>query len=318
VDAEINVLQLPEGKDPDEVIIHTPAVWSYAVSHPLPLIDHYFKVKTADLNLKEPGDKAEAVKRLLPIISMIPNRTKQDEYLQKLAQMGSVNEVSLRRDLQDILRERLTTGTVAKFSEASGQQHSGKENGGKLALTGTGSPDWIGNAEGEAGDLHGKQRQVQGLDKRKADKVQWEDYLIGLLLQNSGLCLHVCGIINHGDFAGTDTRELYHILNSIYQRGSTSLHEPLEQLVPSALLTTMARARKSVESRSPLDGAGQIKAAVQCANRLKRKQMLQSNTELQYLLREEKDVAASQQLRLQLLAVHQQLRTIDSATHLQG
>jgi DNA primase len=88
--------------------------------------------------------------------------------------------------------------------------------------------------------------------------------------------------------------------------------------VPSALLTTVARARKSVESGSPLDGAGQIKEAVQCATRLKRIRLLQSNTELQYVLREEKDVAASQQLRLQLLAVHQQLRTIDSATHLQG
>ncbi|MFL5691786.1 MAG: hypothetical protein ACJ795_08265, partial [Ktedonobacteraceae bacterium] len=147
---------------------------------------------------------------------------------------------------------------------------------------------------------------------------QWEDYLIGLLLQNPGLSLHVCGIINHGDFAGTDTRELYHILNSVYQRDSTSLHEPLEQLVPSVLLTTVARARKSVESRSPLDGAGQIKAAVQCATRLKRAWLLQSNTELRYVLREEKDAAVQQQLRLQLLEVHRQLRTIDSATHLQG
>jgi len=88
--------------------------------------------------------------------------------------------------------------------------------------------------------------------------------------------------------------------------------------MPSALLTTMARARKSVESRSPLDGARQIEEAVQCATRLKRARLLQQNTELQYVLREEKDVAASQQLRLQLLAVHQKLRTIDSATHLQG
>src|SRR5579859_5898050 len=34
VDAEINVLQLPPGEDPDEVIIHSFATWSYAVSHP--------------------------------------------------------------------------------------------------------------------------------------------------------------------------------------------------------------------------------------------------------------------------------------------
>jgi len=140
-------------------------------------------------------------------------------------------------------------------------------------------------------------------------------------LQNPALSQHVCGIIHDSDFAGTDTRELYHILNSVYSRGSSSLHEPVEQLVPSALLTAVARARQSIESRSLLDGAGQIKAAVQCATRLKRTRLIQLNTELQYLLREAKDtndVTVMQQLRSQLLAIHQQLRTIDSATHLQG
>src|SRR5437868_2433621 len=65
VDAEINVLRLPEGEDPDEVIRRDFATWFYAVSHPLPLIDYYFVVKTASLNLKEPHGKTEAAKRLL-------------------------------------------------------------------------------------------------------------------------------------------------------------------------------------------------------------------------------------------------------------
>jgi DNA primase len=315
VDAEINVLQLPAGQDPDEVIMHTPAVWSYAVAHPLPLVDYYFTVKTAGLNLREPNDKTEAAKRLLPVIGMISDRIKRDAYLRKLATMISMDERLLHDELQRVLREQKTNSVVAAFSGPAGQERGGRGSK-ELALADAGSPDRVG--VGEAGDLDGKQSQVQGLDKRKADKIQWEDYLIGLLLQNPGLSLHVCGIINHGDFAGTDTRELYHILNSVYQRDSTSLHEPLEQLVPSALLTTVARARKSVESRFPLDGAGQIKAAVQCATRLKRAWLLQSNTELRYVLREEKDAAVQQQLRLQLLEVHRQLRTIDSATHLQG
>ncbi|MFL5691078.1 MAG: DNA primase, partial [Ktedonobacteraceae bacterium] len=297
VDAEINVLQLPAGQDPDEVIMHTPAVWSYAVAHPLPLVDYYFTVKTAGLNLREPNDKTEAAKRLLPVIGMISDRIKRDAYLRKLATMISMDERLLHDELQRVLRGQKTGSVVAAFSDSAGQERGGRGSK-EPALAVARSSDRIGNGEGEAEDLYGKQSQVQGLDKRKADKLQWEDYLIGLLLQNPGLSLHVCGIINHGDFAGTDTRELYHILNSVYQRDSTSLHEPLEQLVPSALLTTVARARKSVESRSPLDGAGQIKAAVQCATRLKRAWLLQSNTELRYVLREEKDAAVQQQLRL--------------------
>src|SRR2546421_1731000 len=92
VDAEINVLQLPEGEDPDEVIRRDFSTWFYAVSHPLPLIDYYFVVKTSHLNLKEPHGKTEAAKRLLPVIGMMRDRIKRDAYLRKLAAMISVDE----------------------------------------------------------------------------------------------------------------------------------------------------------------------------------------------------------------------------------
>src|SRR5438132_5331497 len=332
VDAEINVLQLPPGQDPDEVIVQNFAVWAYAVAHPLPLVDYYFGTKTAGLNLREPAGKTEAAKRLLPIIGMISDRIKRDAYMRKLATMISTDERILYDGLQRVLREQKTNGVVAEFSAPVGPQRSSKGAGGPFQAgsgkQGTqpiqqhimgGEPGWISKAEGE------KQRQPQaqgiGLDKRKSDKIQWEDYLIGLLLQNPGLNPHVCGIINDGDFAGTDTRELYHILNSVYQRGSSPSYEPLEQLVPSALLTTIARARQSVESRSPLDGAGQIKNAVQCATRLKRTRLVQLNRELQYILREAEttgDAEVVTQLKLKLLENQKQLRTIDSATHLQG
>jgi DNA primase len=140
-------------------------------------------------------------------------------------------------------------------------------------------------------------------------------------MQNPGLSSEICGIITDGDFTGTDTRELYHILNSFSQRGSSSLFVPLEQLVPSALLTTVERVRKSVESRSPTDGAGLRKDAVQCATRLKRLRLLQLNTEYQYVLRDAEhagDVAVVQQVKRLLFDNQQLLRTIYTASRLQG
>jgi hypothetical protein len=55
--------------------------------------------------------------------------------------------------------------------------------------------------------------------------------------------------------------------------------------------------------------------------RLKRLRLKQRNTELQSLMEEAGeagDAEAERQYRRELVAVHQQLRTIDSATHLQG
>jgi len=114
---------------------------------------------------------------------------------------------------------------------------------------------------------------------------------------------------------------LYRIFNSVYQRDASPLFQSFEQFVPSALLESIDRARKSVESRSPLEGAGLVKDVVQCATRLKRARLIQSNTELQYLFRGAKEVGdgtSVQRLQQQLIEIHRQLRTIDSAIHLQG
>ena len=338
VDAEINVVQLPMGEDPDEVIRHDFSAWSYAVAHPLPLVDYYFVAKTSGLNLREAADKSEAAKRLLPVIGSISDRVKRDAYLRKLATMISIDERSLNEELQRILRGQKSTSVVAVFSDHTGQYRSirGAELVERQSLSGNQSlseDDLSGLEKPEdsreesvlrfqANNQHGQEiRTTLGLDKRIRDRIKWEDYLIGLLLQNPELCSHVCGIITDGDFAGTDTRELYRIFNSVYQRDASPLFQSFEQFVPSALLESVDRARKSVESRSPLEGAGLVKDAVQCATRLKRARLLQSNTELQYLVRGAKEVgdgAIVQQLQQQLMDIHRQLRTIDSAMHLQG
>ncbi len=301
VDAEINVLQLPAGEDPDEVIRRDFSLWAYAVSHPLPLVDYYFVAKTAGLNLREPNGKSEVARRLLPVIGMISDRVKRDAYIRKLATMITIDERSLHEELQRVLR--------GQRAEEAGFLGSAPRRGHGGVPQSSSFP----SSEGR-----GKEG---GLDRSRNNRLQWEDYLIGLLLQNPGLSPYVCGIINDGDFAGTDTRELYHILNSVYQRGSSSSNQSFEQLVPPALLATVARAQQCVESRPPRDGAGQVRDAVQCATRLKRTHLLQLNTELKYLVREAEeagDVVSMQQLQRQLLEIHRQLRTIDSATHLQG
>ena len=322
VDAEINVLRLPPGEDPDEVIRRDLSTWLHAVSHPVPLVDYYFVVKTADLDLNKPGDQAEAAKRLLPVIGMISVRVKRDAYMRKLAGMIRIEERSLHEELQRVLRGQTAYGIVSEFTKSS-QGHmpktmpgTQKQNSGELVgVSNTGEEKTQKRADSNSN------QQWNRLDRSSRDKLQWEDYLIGLLVQNPALNSHVCGIINDGDFAGTDTRELYHILNSVYQRASSPSNQPFEQFVPSELLATVARVQKCVESGTPRDGVGLVREAVQCATRLKRTRLLQLNTELSYLIREAdqaSDKANLRQLQLRQLEICQQLRTLNSAMHLHG
>jgi len=232
--------------------------------------------------------------------------------------MISIDERILHEELQRTLREQKVSGVTATFSAPAASLPVGTD----LSRPPQGNDISGGRDKSVPTALRAVEDQPPfALDKGRSDKVQWEDYLIGLLLRNPGLHVRIYGIIDDGDFAGTDTRELYRIFNSVYQRDASPLFQSFEQFVPSALLETVARARKSVESRTPLEGAGLVNDAVQCATRLKRASLLQSNTELRYLERgatETGDVAAVQQFRRQLLDIHRQLRTIDSAMHLQG
>lgn len=338
VDAEINVLRLPAGEDPDEVIQRDFSAWSYAVAHPLPLMDYYFVVRTADLNLREPSAKAEAAKRLLPLIGTISDRVKRDAYLRKLATMISIEERSLNDELQRILRGQRPAGIIAEFSDRTMPHRSNKGMASPEAMPQQEEQNLAGHASEGTSEYGGaeeeeseqrfqakKQReqeaQTDGLDRHARNRIKWEDYLIGLLLLNPGLSTYVCGIINGSDFAGTDTRELYRIFSSVYQRDSTPLFQPFEQFVPSALLETLERARRSVESGTSISGDKLVREAVQCAIRLKRAQLLQLNTELQYLMRgaeEAGDTAQTKQFRQQMQATQRELRTITSAMRLHG
>ncbi len=340
VDAEINVLQLPPGEDPDEFIRRDFTAWTEAVARPVPLIEYYFVTKTAGLDLKQPYGKSEAAKRLLPVIGAISDRIRRDEYIRKLSMLIRVDERSLSEEMQRVLRGQRTNGVTAAFSERGasreGRSGSGSVEDVQLLPGRAGASRENGERRSREGDeagsegiddvFSGEREEVSkigtfGLDRERQKRVQWEDYLIGLLLSNPGLSSEICAIITDGDFAGTDTRELYRIFNSVNPRGASPLFHSFENLVPSALLPALARARESVESRPPLQGAGLVKSAVQCATRLKRAHLLQQNMDYQYLLKEATeagDADAEQQFRQQMLVIFQQLHTIDSAMRLQG
>jgi DNA primase len=87
LDAEVKVIRLPEGKDPDELIKEDPNQWTGVVSNAIPVIDFIFETVTAGLNLTRVQDKTKAVDKLLPIVNGINNDIRRDHYLNKLAEM---------------------------------------------------------------------------------------------------------------------------------------------------------------------------------------------------------------------------------------
>jgi len=97
--AEIRVIRLPEGKDPDEVIKEDINVWNTLVAQAVPLIDFLFEKTVVKLDLTTARDKSGAVDRLLPVLSAINDPIRQAHYLQKLAALVKVDMNTIKASL---------------------------------------------------------------------------------------------------------------------------------------------------------------------------------------------------------------------------
>ena len=95
LDIDIRIITLPQGQDPDKVIREDTALWARLVENALPIVEYYFKAITSELDLDSPKGKAEAVRRLMPVIQEIGDAIEREHYVQKLARLVRVDEKTL-------------------------------------------------------------------------------------------------------------------------------------------------------------------------------------------------------------------------------
>jgi DNA primase len=100
--AEVKVIILPQGKDPDDVIKEDVKVWQKLLAEALPVVDYTFNMVASELDLNTAKGKSSAVDKLLPIIAEIRDPIRQAHYLQKLAQLLKVSERSIEAALTRI------------------------------------------------------------------------------------------------------------------------------------------------------------------------------------------------------------------------
>jgi DNA primase len=99
LNAEVRVIILPEGKDPDDVIKEDVKIWQELVDKALPIVDYTFNIVTSKLDLTTARDKSQAVERLLPVVAEIKDPVRQAHYIQKLARLVGVTERTLEAAL---------------------------------------------------------------------------------------------------------------------------------------------------------------------------------------------------------------------------
>ncbi|MBI2886780.1 MAG: DNA primase [Chloroflexi bacterium] len=96
---EIRVLELPRGKDPDELLRSDPAIWEQLVQESLPMMDFLLKSVQQRYDLNTPRGKADAAAEALPLLADLPT-VEQAHYLQRLATLVGVEEHLLQQELR--------------------------------------------------------------------------------------------------------------------------------------------------------------------------------------------------------------------------
>jgi len=97
---EANVILLPPGKDPDEVIGEEPALWEKLVEQAIPIMDFAFRSVISKVDINKARDKSLAVQKLLPSIYEIKDPAQRFHYVEKLARALKIERSGLEVALQ--------------------------------------------------------------------------------------------------------------------------------------------------------------------------------------------------------------------------
>ncbi len=92
LDAELLILEMPLGRDPDQVILENAETWRALVSNATPLLDYYFNIQARDVDLNTAQGKSELAKRMLPIIAQVKDNVQRAHYAQELARRTRSDE----------------------------------------------------------------------------------------------------------------------------------------------------------------------------------------------------------------------------------
>lgn len=117
--ADIRVLSLPDGLDPDELILQDAARWEQLIGASQPVIRFYFQQLLQRENPQEPKGKARIVDALLPLLRDIADGVEREAYAQEIALRLGLDA----RTLLDRLRARDRAEAVRREAAVAAPGH---------------------------------------------------------------------------------------------------------------------------------------------------------------------------------------------------
>ncbi|MFN3742209.1 MAG: DNA primase [Anaerolineales bacterium] len=90
--ADLRVVTLPEGHDPDELVAEDASAWPRLIEKARPVVLYVMETLAEGRNLDDPKVKSEIANQVLPLINEVANPVERDTYRQALARLLRVDE----------------------------------------------------------------------------------------------------------------------------------------------------------------------------------------------------------------------------------
>jgi DNA primase len=96
LDADLRIVSLPAGQDPDEVVASGREAWENLLGGALTVVDYVLAVMTSKRDVDDPKAKAEIARQMLPLIEDVADPVEREAYRQNLARRLKVDERTLQ------------------------------------------------------------------------------------------------------------------------------------------------------------------------------------------------------------------------------
>ena len=101
---QIKVIRLPQGKDPDEIILQDSSVWQRLVDSALPVVDYAFDLITSRVDLTKPSERSKVLDSLVPFVVEVSDPVEQAHYIDKLANLVRVDQGLVKARVSDAMK----------------------------------------------------------------------------------------------------------------------------------------------------------------------------------------------------------------------
>lgn len=119
LNANLAIVSMPTGLDPDDVIRHDPQQWQTLVANAQPLVDFYFRFIAEQYDLTSARGKGLAVAEIAPLIAELDDEIERQHYIQRLSREVQIEELTILSRVQAAAKTSKlpTEPTKRRFTE---------------------------------------------------------------------------------------------------------------------------------------------------------------------------------------------------------